>query len=105
MSVLKAYFDSSINQCSPVSKDFVRVQNFDENGNEYITYEEFDYPTYQKSLGSVQDWSLDSLMKAGINPAFPIHTGLNTRLEGVDVINDIASIADAILSDDSNKSE
>lgn len=94
MSVLKAYFDKKVNQESPVCPDFVRKVNYDKNGNEFITYEEFDYPTYQKSLGSVADWSLDALLKAGIDPAFPISTTNPTRLDGfgqvmnaIDIIN------------------
>lgn len=105
MSVLKAYFDSSIDQCSSVVKDFVRVQSFDELDNEYITYEEFDYPTFQKSLGVVEDWSLDALIKAGIDPSFSIHTGLSTRLEGVDMINDATAAFDKVFAKDTIKNE
>lgn len=99
MSVLSAYFDSSLNQASPVQKDFNRVVNYDENGNEYITWEEVDYPSIQAANGLVSDWSLDSLLKAGIDPGFPIHTGSPTRLEGIGVINNAAAIADEILSE------
>lgn len=102
MSVLSAYFDSSLNQSSPLQKDFNRVVNYDENGNEYISWEEVDYPSIQNSNGVVSDWSLNSLLAAGINPNFPIRTGLNTRLEGIGVVNEAASIADEILSENSN---
>lgn len=86
---------------SPLQKDFNRVVNYDENGNEYLTWEEVDYPSIQASHGFVSDWSLDSLLKAGIDPGFPIHTGLNTRLEGIGVVNNAVSIADEILSENS----
>ena len=99
MSVLKAYFDSSLNQSSPIQKDFNRVVNIDETGNEYISWEEVDYSAIQKSNGSASDWSLNSLLAAGINPNFPIHTSLNTRLEGIGVVKDAVAIADEILSD------
>ena len=102
MSALKAYFNYSLNQSSPIQTDLQRVVNYDELGNEFITWEPIDYSSLQASHGSASDWSLDSLIKAGIDPAFPIHTGNPTRLEGVGVINDAASIVDEILSENSN---
>lgn len=83
MSVLKCYFDKSVNQASRVCGDLVRVVNYDEKGNEFVTWEKFDYPTFQQSNGSALDWSLDSLLKAGINPDFGIRTGFNSRLDGL----------------------
>lgn len=104
MSVLSIskYFDKNVNQQSPVQKDYSRVVNYDSEGNEYITFVEFDYPSFQKSLGSVNDWSLDSLLAAGINPDFPIHTGVGTRLEGVSSIADWNAAADTILEENIN---
>jgi len=101
MNVLKAYFDESVEQRSPVQIDYNRIVKYDENGNEVITYQEVDYPSFQKSLGKAFNWKLEELMKAGINPDFPISTGYGTRLEGVGVIADFASNADAILNENS----
>lgn len=89
---------------SPVQSDFSRVEKFDELGNSYISYEPFDYPSHQASLGIWNDWSLDSLLKAGINPNFPIHTGFGTRLEGLSVVDEFSSAADKILSDENKDS-
>ena len=83
---------------SPVQPDYNRVVQYDEEGNEIVTYEEVDYPKVQASLGSWTDWSLNTLLKAGINPDFGIHTGNPTRLEGVDMIADLSAQADAILA-------
>ena len=91
-------FNTECNQCSPVQKDYDRVVNIDDEGNEYITYVEVDYPKIQQSHGSVSDWSLDALLKAGINPNFSIHTGLNTRLEGASTVSQFESSAEEILS-------
>lgn len=102
MSVLSAYFDESVNQSSPIQKDYKRVVNYDKDGNEIITYEEVDYPSLQESLGLVSDWSLDSLLKAGINPQFAIHTGNPTRLEGIDYVNEASALADEILASQAN---
>ena len=35
MSALKAYFDYSLNQSSPIQVDLQRVVNYDELGNEF----------------------------------------------------------------------
>lgn len=100
MSVLKHYFDKSVNQASPVQPDYDRVVNYDEDGNEFITYVEVDYPKIQESHGLVGDWSLDALLKAGINPNFSIHTGNPTRLEGIGTIQDAEAYVDSLLVDD-----
>ena len=97
--VIARLFDYELNQCSPVQVDYVRKVNYDEDGNQFITYEEVDYPKLQASLGVWNDWSLQSLLKAGINPNFPIHTGNPTRLEGLDALDAFASQADEILKD------
>ncbi len=103
--MITAYFDSSLCQASPVQKDYCRVVNYDASGNEYITYEEVDYPSIQASLGKVSDWSLSSLLKAAINPSFPIHTGNPTRLDGLDALGSAIQEADAILSEMNEKKE
>ena len=105
MSALKRLFNSKVNQSSPVRDDYVRKVNYDENGVEFITYEKFDYPTFQRSLGSVADWNLDALLKAGIDPAFPIHTGVPTRLEGLNSIDDFLAVADQIAADENGENE
>lgn len=87
-----------INQESPVQKDYDRKVNYDEDGNEIITYEEVDYPTLQQSLGTWDMWSLNSLMKAGIDPAFPIHTGYNTRLDGINDLQQVDGWVDELLN-------
>lgn len=99
MSVLKAYFNENVNQCSPSRGDLQRVVKYDEDGNEYIVYEEVDYPTLVASRGKVSDWSLNALLSAGIDPRFGIHTGLNTRLEGVDIVNQMSEQVDAIFAE------
>lgn len=99
MRVYKKLFNYDLDQRSPVVEDSVRVVNYDSDGNEFITWQKFDYAAHQKSLGSVDMWSLDALLKAGISPDFPIHTGNNTRLEGLDTIAQAAAIADSILAD------
>ena len=99
MSVLSKYFDKSVGQCSPVQLDYKRTVSYDAEGNEIVMYTEVDYPTFQASLGVVKDWSLDALLKAGVNPNFSIHTGNPTRLEGLDSLDSFMSQADEILED------
>ena len=100
MSVLSKYFNSKLNQSSPVQVDYDRVINRDEEGSEYITYVPVDYKKICASHGKVSDWSLENLLKAGINPDFPIHTGFGTRLEGVGTLNAAVAELDAILAAD-----
>lgn len=102
MSVLKALFNPKVNQQSPVQEDYSRKVDYDEEGNEYITYVKVDYPKIQQSLGSVKDWSLDALLKAGIDPAFPIHTGNPTRLEGLNELDRFAQFADELIAEQNN---
>lgn len=99
------YFDKSVPKSSPIQKDYNRVVNYDENGNEFITWEEVDYSSIQQANGSVDMWSLNSLLAAGVNPNFPIHTGNNTRLEGLNTLNQAVAIADSILAEETKSEE
>lgn len=100
MSVLDSHVLKNVNQFSPVCEEFERVVKFGENGEELVTYEPFDLSKVRLSLGSVDQWSLKSLMKAGINPDMSIRTGFNSRLEGVDTVNAFADGVDAIVASD-----
>lgn len=99
MLVLNNLFNKDLDQRSPVIGDVERVVSVDEDGNEFITWKEVDYPKLQKSLGSVNDWSLKSLLAAGIDPAFPIHTGNNTRLDGFGSLSDFEAEAAKIFEE------
>lgn len=103
MSVLTNLFDHSKVYESSVKEDLQRVVNYDSEGNEHVVYEPIDYKKIVESNGSALDWSISTLLKAGINPNFPIHTGLNTRLDGIGVIQDASAIADSILSETTNE--
>lgn len=105
MSVLKAFFDNTVNQCSPVQEDYKRVVSHDEDGNEFITYEKVNLAEYQKSLGLVDNWSLETLLKAGIDPNFSIHTGYNTRLDGLDSLNGAIEALDSIMTEENNNDD
>ena len=83
---LKKYFDPKVNQLSPICDDYVRVVKHDEKEAEHVTYEKFDSASYQQSLGPVDNWSMTNLMKAGINPDFPVKTGYVSRIEGTDTL-------------------
>lgn len=99
MSVLKTYFNEKVNQCSPIQVDYNRVVKYDEDRNELISYEKVDYPALVKSNGTAEIWSLNNLLKAGVNPNFPIRTGLNTRIEGAAEVEKAAAVAEQILSE------
>lgn len=87
-------FDTSVKPFSPVFGDQERKVYYDEEGKEIVSFVPVDYKAYADSVGSVFDWSLDALVKAGINPNFPIHTSNSvSRIEGV---NDIQSVSEQI---------
>lgn len=101
MSVLKKYFNKK-SYASPVMDDYEMVIRHDEDGNEFVSYEKVDYPALVASRGTVDVWSLNALLKAGINPDFPIHTGNPTRLEGIGALNDAVATLDAIIAEENN---
>ena len=98
-NALTRLFDYELKQASPVRDDLVQVEKRDEDGNVFTVYEKFDYPKHQASLGSVSDWSLNSLLRAGVNPNFSIHTGLPTRIEGASVVASAAAQVESILNE------
>lgn len=103
MSVLKKYFNYNCNQDSPIQVDLKRVSKFDEDGEEFISYIPEDYPAIVMANGKANDWSLNALLKAGISPDMPIHTGYSTRLDGVGQLDEISAFVDSILADDESK--
>lgn len=100
MSVLESHVLKDVNQFSPVGEDSVRVVKFGKDGEELVTFEPIDYKSIRDSHGTVDLWSLNSLIKAGVNPDFNIHTGFNSRIEGVDVVNQFESEIDSIIASD-----
>lgn len=99
MSVLSHLFDRSIDQSSPFIDDFLQRKVLTDSG-EVVKYEKADYSSLIASNGVVSNWSLNSLLSAGVDPSFHIRTGLVTRLDGVSSLNEFSSAADTILSDD-----
>jgi len=104
MSVLKKYFNKK-SYASPVMDDYDRVVRYDEDGNEIISYEKVDYPSLVDSRGTIGVWKLNALLAAGIDPNFNIHTGFNSRIEGVDTVNDALAYTDQLFAEDNNVSE
>lgn len=98
-NALTRLFNYELEQASPVRDDLVQVEKRDGDGNVFTVYEKFDYPRHQASLGCVSDWSLNSLLRAGVNPNVAIHTGLPTRLEGASVVASAAAQVESILND------
>lgn len=94
MSVLKSQFDCKLSQDSPYVPDYRRVSNFDKDGVEVVTYVEKDFPSIVKSHGKADDWSLSSMIQAGIDPSsLRVNTSASTRL---DSFNDISAWNQAI---------
>lgn len=98
--IIDKYFNKSLNQASPVIPEYARVVDYDEKGNEFISYQPVDTKKIIKSNGKVTDWQLNSLLKSGINPAFGIHTGEVSRIEGVETLNVLERDVDMLLAKD-----
>lgn len=71
----------------------------DESGNISVRYYDIDCAAIIKDHGSVEDWSLDNLLKAGVDPSFPIHTSPNARIDSFGELSTFEDIADALLGD------
>lgn len=100
VDVVDYLFNEEIDQNSPVFGDVERKVSYDEDGKEIVTYEKVDYPALVKSNGKVDDWKLNNLLKAGIDPAFSIHTAnYNSRLEGIDDVKQIEADVNALFAE------
>lgn len=99
MSFLSTHFDYDVVLSSPVVDDFERLVKYDKDGNEFIVYAKVDYPAVQARNGLSAVWTLNALIKSGVDPSFPIHTGNPTRLEGVSTVQEFSEVADSILSE------
>lgn len=104
MSVLHSQFDYKLSQDSPYVEDYRRVSNFDKDGVEVVTYVEKDFPSIVKSHGKVSDWSLTSMVKAGIDPSsFHVQTSSATRLDSFNELSSWSQAVDSVLNE-SNES-
>lgn len=92
-----------VSYASPVLPEVERVVEYDENGNEYVSWVPVDSQKIIKSHGKITDWQLDNLLKAGVNPKFNIHTSSEvSRLEGASLVEGFAADADTVLSENNN---
>ena len=89
--VQKTHYDYNIDGASPTCGDVERVVNKDEKGQEVISFVGVDYKLLEKSRPTVEYYDLQSMIKAGININVPIHTGINSRIEGADAVENMAS--------------
>lgn len=100
---------SRLNNCrttrafTPRAVEYQRVENFDEDGTSLVSYSPVDLNFVRKSNGSVELWSLSTMLKAGVNPQTAIHTGHNTRLEGLSELHTFEASADAILNSNNDE--
>lgn len=102
MSVLSKNFDYKSNQCSPTRVDYFPYKEVDEKGKEYTSYKEVDYSEVVKSHGTMEMWSLEALVKAGIDPNFGIRTGFATGLEAESAIQSAIGVIDSAIAESSN---
>lgn len=102
MSFLKKAFNYELNQNARnfMTDKILKVKK-SKDGEDVLVFEPVDYPAIVAANGSVDDWKLENLLKAGISPQSvgSPHTGYNSRLEGIDDVhlieNEVASFLEA----------
>lgn len=103
MSVLKSYFNESVNQNTTVNDDYLLVHKTGKDGEDILVPEKVDYKKISKELGSVQNWSLETLTKLGIDPRrLTPHTSLVGGLEGYNSMEEILVNIDKIQQSKTN---
>lgn len=106
MSVISSQFNYELNQYSPVIDEYNAVVKCDEDGKEDVVYEKADLPSIVKSHGDADDWKLNRLLKAGINPDFSIHTSAPSRIESASEVLEVEKEVNALFENvESPKSE
>lgn len=98
-------FDKKAVCQSPVCDDYERVVEVDETGDEHIAFKKVDYRKIQESLGSCENWSLRSLVAAGIDPDFGTRTGFGTGLQAASAIGAAAAAITGVLESESKNDE
>ncbi|QCS36424.1 hypothetical protein [Capybara microvirus Cap3_SP_363] len=81
---------------SVVQDDIRLITVVDEEGNVSSTFSKYDPSSV--SYGCVGDWSLNSLISAGINPS-TLNLSTNNRLNKFDEFSDFEAYADSIMRD------
>lgn len=105
MSVLKKLFNKEVDCCSPLRVCFEQKIDYDMDLNPVITYCKVDASKIIEANGKASDWQLSVLLKAGINPSFPIHTSMNSRLEGIGQLTSIVNDVDKFFVENSESVE
>jgi len=96
------FIEKACSQYSPLVDDFERIVKYGKDGSEIIEWKKVDYSKIIKENGTVEQWSLNNLLAAGISPnSMTVHTGYNSRLSGSDdlqsALTDVNRIVDEQL--------
>lgn len=88
---------------SPLVVEYHRQEFLDANGDSHVAYVKTDLNRVRVSNGTGDLWNLSTMLKSGVNPQSSIHTGNNTRLEGISQLNNFVEVADNILTEKPNE--
>ncbi|QCS36012.1 hypothetical protein [Capybara microvirus Cap1_SP_87] len=101
MKVTKLLYLENPRYASPIIPDQVMEKEYTEDGNVVQVWKvKSNYEDLIELHGDANNWSIDALMKAGIDPASTsINTGKNSRLDGY---NDLGKFIDGfeVLTDE-----
>lgn len=105
-SVLESHYDKKRNGFSPTCPTFDMHEVFAEDGSRSVIFKETDL---QKEImepnGKYENWKLDSLLRAGINPNTGINTSPSSRIEVGASINELANSVETQINVESEKVE
>lgn len=102
-SVLQKFFNESVSHFSPVIPEYVRQVEKDETGDEYVHFVPLDSVSVIQANGSALDYSLNTLIKSGVNPlSMNVVTSSPSRLENVPVVQKLGSDVDSLLNTPKN---
>lgn len=105
-SVLESHFDKKRNGFSPSCPTYDMHEVFAEDGSRKVVFRETDL---QKEViepnGKYENWKLDSLLRAGINPSTGINTSPSSRIEVGASISKLADTVESQINVESEKTE
>lgn len=97
MNSLALKYNHSINTASPLFEGLERIVNYDQDGNEVIS---FAVSNVKLNFGKVVNFSLDSMIKAGINPdSMRVNTSSVSRVDSLDKFDELSQIAEKVFND------
>ncbi len=99
-NVLISQVNPNVPICGPDMDCYEPSVKVDENGVQNVVFKKVDHRERVKKNGKFNDWKLENLVAAGVDPRFPIHTSPSNRLEGQEEADAVAKAISEIADED-----